>query len=49
MNVGAHGKPYIAAYAFAIHDKPIGEIAYEMDLTNSTISQYVSDVVNNRR
>ena len=49
VNVGAHGKPYIAAYLFAIHDKPIGEIAQEMGLTNSTISQYVSDVVNSRR
>lgn len=49
VNVGAHGKPYIAAYLFAIHDEPIGEIAQYMGLTNSTISQYISDVVNSRR
>jgi hypothetical protein len=49
VNVGARGKPYIAAYLFAIHDEPIGEIAQYMGLTNSTISQYISDVVNNRR
>lgn len=47
--VSTHGKPYIAAYLFAIHDKPIEEIAHDMGLTNSTISQYVSDVVNSRR
>lgn len=49
VDVSVHGKPYIAAYLFAIHDKPIGEIAQEMGLTNSTISQYISDVVNRRR
>lgn len=49
VDVSVHGKPYIAAYLFAIHDKPIGEIAQEMSLTNSTVSQYVSDVVNRRR
>lgn len=49
VDVSVHGKPYIAAYLFAIHDKPIGEIAQEMGLTNSTISQYISDVVNSRR
>ncbi|WP_144925955.1 hypothetical protein [Halorubrum salsamenti] len=49
VNIGAHGKPYIAAYLFAIHDQSIEQIAQEMDLTNSTISQYVSDIVSGRR
>ena len=49
VSVSTHGKPYVAAYLFSIHDQSIEEIAQEMNLTSGTISQYVSDIVSGRR
>lgn len=43
------GKPYVAAYLHAVHEYEFSEISKKLDLTESTISQYLSDVAGLRR
>jgi len=43
------GKPYVAAYLYAVHGYEFSRISQKLNLTESTISQYLSDVAGLRR
>lgn len=43
------GKPYVAAYLYTVHEYDFSRISQKLNLTESTISQYLSDVAGLRR
>lgn len=43
------GKPYVAAYLYVVHEYDFSRISKKLDLSESTISQYLSDVAGLRR
>lgn len=49
IEVATLGKPYIAAYLYAVHEFEIDEIAEKLDLTEQSVSQYLTDVGKSRR
>jgi DNA-directed RNA polymerase specialized sigma24 family protein len=49
VTIAALGKPYIAAYLYAAHNLGIEEIADVLDIKQSSVSQYLSDVANQHR
>ena len=42
LSVAAIGKPAIAAYLIAVHQLPHSRIARELDISESTVGQYLS-------
>lgn len=49
VTIAALGKPYIAAYLYAAHNLGLEEIADVLDIKQSSVSQYLSDVANQHR
>jgi hypothetical protein len=49
VEVVSLGKPYVVAYLRAVHEYEYSEISEQFDLSESTISQYLSDVAWLRR
>lgn len=49
VSVAKHGKPYIAAYLYAVHQFTTDEIGDELELTRQTVDQYYTDVIAGRR
>lgn len=49
IEVATLGKPYIAAYLYAVHEFEIAEIADKLDLSEQSVSQYLTDVGKLRR
>jgi DNA-binding NarL/FixJ family response regulator len=49
IEVAALGQPYIAAYLYAAHGLSIEEIADDLNIEQSSVSQYLSDVANQHR
>lgn len=49
VDVAAQGKAALAAYLFAVHEDGREEIAERLSVTVSTVNQYLSDFVHDRR
>jgi DNA-binding MarR family transcriptional regulator len=49
IEVATLGNPYIAAYLYSVHEYEIGEIAEKLDLSEQSVSQYLTDVGKSRR
>lgn len=49
VEVISFGKPYVVAYLRAVHEYEYSEISEQFNLSESTISQYLSDVAGLRR
>ena len=49
LSVAAIGKPAIAAYLTAVHQLPHSRIARELDISESTVGQYLSHFQERRR
>jgi predicted DNA binding protein len=49
VEVAALGQAYVAAYLYSVHNYDLSEIAEKLDVTEQSISQYVTDVGNLRR
>ncbi len=49
IEVAALGQPYIATYLYAAHSFSIEEIADNLNIKQSSVSQYLSDVANQHR
>lgn len=49
VEVAALGQAYIAAYLYSAHNYDLSEIAEELDITEQSVSQYLTDVGKLRR
>lgn len=47
--VACMGRPAIAAYLYSAHRKPIKVVAEQLDVTEETVKQYLSDFRHGRR
>ena len=48
VEIAALGKPYLVAYLYSVHKYNFSQIGEKLDLADSTISQYISDVIGQR-